>query len=382
MTSSAATETRSPLGRGHLQALLRASVAVIQENQAASGAYVASPSFPVYRYCWFRDGSFTADAMSRAGELASAEAFFAWGARVLCARAERIEGLIARRRAGERIHPDEFLHCRYTLDGDEARDSWWNFQLDGYGTWLWALEAHRARHGLSLAPYGDGAALVIRYLCEFWAEPSYDWWEENLGHRHTATLAAIYGGLRAASGWQELPSALRERAERTASEISARVSEQAVREGRLVKWLGGSALDASLLACATPFRLVQPGDARMRETVRALEATLAHGGVHRYAGDTYYGGGEWLLLAALLGWHYAELGRLDDAWAQLEWVARHAGSSGDLPEQVDDHLLAAEERGRWLARWGPVASPLLWSHAMFVTLALELGIDGVTEAER
>ena len=28
----------------------------------------------------------------------------------------------------------------------------------------------------------------------------------------------------------------------------------------------------------------------------------------------------------------------------------------------------------WTKRWGPVATPLLWSHAMYVTLATELGV--------
>jgi len=28
--------------------------------------------------------------------------------------------------------------------------------------------------------------------------------------------------------------------------------------------------------------------------------------MHRYADDTYYGGGEWVLLATWLGWYYVE----------------------------------------------------------------------------
>jgi GH15 family glucan-1,4-alpha-glucosidase len=95
--------------------------------------------------------------------------------------------------------------------------------------------------------------------------------------------------------------------------------------------------------------------------------------VHRYLEDTYYGGGEWLLLSALLGWHYASVGRLDAARAQLAWILEHATQDGDLPEQVADHLLAPGARQKWIDRWGPVATPLLWSHAMFLTLALELG---------
>jgi len=119
-------------------------------------------------------------------------------------------------------------------------------------------------------------------------------------------------------------------------------------------------------------------DSLVVATVEVIEERLVHaGGVHRYLGDTYYGGGEWLLLAALLGWHYAAVGRIEEAWTQLRWVAAHATPGGELPEQVDDHLLAPERQAGWLERWGPVATPLLWSHAMYLTLAVELGVvDG------
>jgi isomaltose glucohydrolase len=49
-------------------------------------------------------------------------------------------------------------------------------------------------------------------------------------------------------------------------------------------------------------------------------------------------------------------------------------TGGDLPEQVDHHLLHPDSRAEWIARWGSVASPLLWSHGMYLILADELGI--------
>lgn len=358
-----------------LRMLAHRSVAVIRAGQAASGAYVASPNFPVYHYSWLRDGAFIADAMSRTGEIASAEAFFGWCARILEARRDRIEALIERRRAGATIDTDEFLHARYTLDGQEADEEWTDFQLDGYGAWLWALDEHRRRHGRPIEPFASGAALSARYVAAFWDHPSYDWWEEHPDHRHTSTLAAIHAGLRAAESWPELPAALRSDAGHAASDLAELVRTDAARLGHLPKWLGGDSVDASLIAVATPFAMLAVDDPLMVATVDMIEAELVHaGGVHRYTLDTYYGGGEWLLLAALLGWHQARTGRRDEAIAQLEWVARHATPEGYLPEQVDDHLLAPERQAGWIARWGPVATPLLWSHAMYLTLALELGV--------
>jgi len=358
-----------------LRMLAHHSVAVIRAGQAASGAYVASPNFPVYRYSWLRDGAFIADAMSRAGEIASAEAFFGWCAGVLVERRERVERLLARRAAGESIQASDFLHTRYTLDGRESDAEWENFQLDGYGAWLWALDEHRRRHGRPIEPFVAGAALSAAYVAAFWTHPSYDWWEEHAVERHTSTLAAIHAGLRAALRWPELPAALRSSVGQAASELAELVHADAARLGHLPKWLGGDTVDASLIAVATPFAMLAVDNPLMVATVDAIEVELVHaGGVHRYALDTYYGGGEWLLLAALLGWHYVEAGRSHDAWAELTWIARHATPEGDLPEQVPDHLLAPAQFAPWTQRWGPIATPLLWSHAMYLTLALKLGV--------
>jgi isomaltose glucohydrolase len=346
---------------------------VIHEHQAPTGAYIASPSVPSYRYSWFRDGAFVADAMSRSGETESAEAFFGWCSDVILARSSRVEDLIRRHRAGEAIDPAAHLHCRYTVDGREYEGKWSSFQLDGYGLWLWALGEHAERHGRAIAPYADAAALSARYVSEFWHEPCFDWWEERWGV-HTATLASIVGGLIAASGWDELTGGVRELARDTAALARDAVRDEAVVDGRLGAALGDSRLDASLLACATPLRLLAPDDPVMEEIARALEEEIAHGGVHRYAGDTYYGGGEWLLLAAFLGWWYAEVGRADDARAQLEWIERRAEPNGDLPEQVDEHVLSRQGLREWTDRWGPSPSPLLWSHAMYLTLVGELGV--------
>lgn len=356
-------------------ALARHSVEVILANQGRSGAYVASPNFHVYRYSWFRDGAFIADAMSRTGQHASAEAFFAWCSRVLVARTAKIESLIDRHRRGQAIDANELLHARYTLDGDEALEDWWNFQLDGYGTWLWALGSHLSRWPrANVDSFREGAELSTRYLIEFWKEPSYDWWEEHAGHRHTSTLGAIFAGLHEASALELVTENLRRVAAEVAAEVRSTMSTEGRHDGRLAKWLGGDSIDASLVSCGVPFAVFTPQDPVMAGTVAQIEKTLAHGGVHRYPDDTYYGGGEWPLLSAMLGWHYAATGRRDQALDQLDWIVRHASGGGDIPEQVADHLLAPAARQAWVDRWGPVANPLLWSHAMYLTLASELDV--------
>jgi GH15 family glucan-1,4-alpha-glucosidase len=56
----------------------------------------------------------------------------------------------------------------------------------------------------------------------------------------------------------------------------------------------------------------------------------------------------------------------------LDWIAAHATPDGALPEQSQDHLLAPDMLAPWVEKWGPPPSPLLWAHAMFLTLAHEL----------
>ena len=73
--------------RQRLEEVADRAVALIAGFQVRSGAYPASPTFSAYQgYSWFRDGAFIADAMSAAGQNASAEAFHRWCARRPAAR--------------------------------------------------------------------------------------------------------------------------------------------------------------------------------------------------------------------------------------------------------------------------------------------------------
>ncbi|WP_026874371.1 glycoside hydrolase family 15 protein [Jiangella gansuensis] len=371
---------------GELVALAEASHRVIATHQAPSGAYPASPTFSAYRgYSWFRDGAFIAEGVSRYGDAAGAAAFHRWCARVLTARAGQVDTLVARAARGEHIPVADLLPTRYTVDGAVGNDPWWDFQLDGYGTWLWALAAHTDRHGaVDGDAVGPGVATAVRYLTTFWARPCYDWWEEHVDHRHVSTLGAIRAGLAAATTHPALAAALtpaeRETATEAVAAIDALVLAEGVAEaGHLSKWLGADDVDASLLACVVPFGLVD-GDSEIgRATVSAVADRLSvDGGVHRYAADTFYGGGQWPLLTAFLGWNHAAAGRTDEAWASLRWIAAQATPAGDLPEQVGHHLLAPQREQEWIERWGTVATPLLWSHGMYLILACELGVPGRT----
>jgi GH15 family glucan-1,4-alpha-glucosidase len=171
-----------------------------------------------------------------------------------------------------------------------------------------------------------------------------------------------------------LPDALAGQALAVAERCVSLIRTGGVRDGHLVKWLGGTDVDASLLAVAALYDVLALDDPLVTGTVAAIESDLVAGGVHRYAADTFYGGGQWPVLAALLAAHHARVGNPDRAKKLLDWVVSTADSDLLLPEQVSP-LLAPHVLDEWLERWGPPAHPLLWSHGMFLA-----GAHGVAGA--
>lgn len=355
--------------------LHQSSLNIIRAGQAPSGAYIASPTFSQYGYSWLRDGAWIAHAMALAGEHDSAEAFHRWAARTIERHTLKVDALLAKLACGETPTESDYLPTRFTLDSDFGKEEWPNFQLDGYGAWLWSLAQYcgKADHPLWRESRLAVVALA-RYLAALWRSPNYDCWEEHRQQIHTATLAAIYGGLNAARAVDPaLIGAIMP--PNTPEQIRSFVLNYAVApEGHFVKFLGHSAVDASLLWVALPYRLVELDDPRYIQTVRKIERDLhvPNGGVYRYLQDTYYGGGEWILLTAWLGWVMAEQGRMDEARNQLRWIEAQAAPSGELPEQVQDHLLDAAYYPHWVKKWGDPACPLLWSHAMYLILEARL----------
>ncbi len=348
------------------------SLEVLLDGQAPSGAFIAAPTFGQYRYAWLRDGAFIAEALDLVGRLDVSARFHEWVAGLVVAAADGIERSIAAVAAGGSPAPVDYLHCRYEADGSLGPDDWPTFQLDGPGIWLWSLAHHVRCGGTVGARHLEAVSLATRYLSALWDHPSYDAWEESPDHVHTSTVAAILAGLRASLSL--LPDAMGT----VAASEAAIVERLAGQEGAFPKWDGNDAVDASLLWIAVPYGLLAPDDPAFAATLARIEADLVSdaGGVHRYVADTYYGGGEWLLLTAGLGRVYLRRGAPGDrerAERQLRWIEAQAGPDGSLPEQVATRALQPDRIDEWRGLWGESASPLLWSHATYLALLTELG---------
>jgi GH15 family glucan-1,4-alpha-glucosidase len=345
------------------QRLIKASLAIIEAGQTSEGAYLAAPNFPTYRYSWFRDGSFIATAMDDWGRTDSAAAFHQWVVSTLDRALSELGTVVP----GPRLEAHQRLHTRYRPDGSAGDEDWPNFQLDGFGTWLWAYGRHRQGAARSLT---DVERSVVRrladYLCAVWSQPNFDCWEEHPELLHPSTLGALVAGIRAAA------SLLHDDAlNGVADTIRSFVLTHGVLDGSFVKDVGSTSVDANLLWLPLTYRVVPITDALARGTIRRVRSELQDpdGGVKRYREDTFYGGGSWVLLTAALAEAHLALGEQAEADRLLCWIEAQATPEGALPEQVAQHLLAPDRIQEWNVRWGKSACPLLWSHASYLSLS-------------
>lgn len=371
--------------------LVGRSLEVLVGNQHPGGAFPAAPEYDTYRYCWVRDGAFIANALDRFGFHHEADRFHRWTAETILRHRHKVEAM--EKAVGNGPPSDDaVLHTRFTLDGTESRRAWGNFQLDGYGFWLVGLVRHRKLSGAEMSSCHDAVELVARYLTMAWELPCYDCWEEYPHRRHPTTLAAVAAGLQAADRLLGGGSGAR-----TAERILAEIADRGTRNGALVKLLDepvspvsasrsmtegpaavagherigkslpADAVDAGALLVLGDFGPFKPDDGIVNATLGRIEADLVvDGGVHRYLDDEYYGGGLWVLLSGALAAVQARRGRLTRSAEIIRWIETQADSADHLPEQVGTVLRNPDHRRPWIDRWGPVGSPLLWSHAMYL----------------
>ena len=345
--------------------LYKRSIDIIINNQVPSGAYIASPTFPNYNYCWFRDSAYIAYAMDLAGEYDSSEKLHSWAVGNIIKREIQICHLMN----GNLDNYEEVLHTRYNLNGEAGSDYWENFQLDGFGVWLWSLYEHIQLSGRKLTKeMAKAVELVSGYLSRLWQKPCFDCWEENRNEKHIYTLSCIYKGLKSSDLLLSSNSF-----EVIAGNIKTWILNKGVINGSLCKYMGNDAVDSSLLGVHFPNKVLPSNDPIMRKTVKRIQLELYKAnGLHRYTADTYYGGGIWVLLTAWLGIWLVDDGKPEAAKKILDWILSKADTEGFLAEQYDDSLNDPLFLPVWTEKWGLSAKPLLWSHAMYIILYKKL----------
>jgi GH15 family glucan-1,4-alpha-glucosidase len=367
------------LKHGREDSAIQRSIESILRNQKANGAIIASPDFDQYHYCWLRDGSFCAYALDWAGENEASAQYHSWANNVIHGIGGLIDSVIDKFERGVALDPTHMPPARFSLGGTSVGDDWPNFQVDGYGTWLWSLGEHLRATGQSELPeqYRESVVRVGSYLATFGLRPCYDVWEESGNAVHTSTLACVYGGLAAAARLLDDDRLLT-----AARKIQTRLLEGAAQAGYFVKSNQNADVDASALWLSSPFHVVSPSDPTFIKTVDLITGRLTlEGGLRRYSTDTYFGSGAWPVLTASLGWHYVVLGDLEKAHQCKDWISARIDKLGRLGEQFGGEVRDPKFYHEWVERWGPPAQDLNWSHAMYVVLSIALANAEETSEE-
>ncbi len=353
---------------------------------AANDTDISSIVRDTYSYMWPRDGALVANALIRAGYLDLSRAFFQF-----CADSLTREGYLL-----HKYNPDGTLASSWhpwTRDGKKSLP----IQEDETALVLWALWEHFDR-------FGDVEFIkplykkLIKPIADFLSDyrdhatglplPSYDLWEERYGIL-SWTVSATYGGLIAGAKFAKSFGEDRkaEHYEQAAEQIKRGADAHLWREdlNRFLRHIsnedaGGWEIDETIdasLAGLWMFGMYAPDDKKIVATMQAISDHLwvktQVGGVARYEGDQYHRvsddidevpGNPWFIstlwLAEWLAITAKSQADLERSVELVMWASSRALQSGVLAEQV--HPYTNEPLS---------VSPLTWSHATFVSTALQ-----------
>ncbi|MBI4410681.1 MAG: glycoside hydrolase family 15 protein [Gemmatimonadetes bacterium] len=377
--------------------LYKTSLLVMRTHVDRGGAVIASADSEVaqiardhYGYMWPRDAALIVDAFDRAGYPSLAQRFFNFAGDLI-----KKEGYFL-----HKYQPDRSLGSSWHPWVDEKGQRVLPIQEDQTGLVVWALWRHfdRVRDVERVQPlYHRFLVRAADFLAEYRDPatglplPSWDLWEERRGVL-TFTCAAVWAGLDAATRFAHAfgDVGLALRYGRAADEVKQGILRHLWDEasGRFLRMLVPAEPDggAEPVRDATPdsslfglhfLGVLDENDPRLVGTldavIEALTVRTEVGGLARYRGDHYHAvtqdwervpGNPWFIAQC---WHARwriaraqDHAALEAALEPLEWAARRATSAGLFPEQL--HPFTGEPLS---------VTPLIWSHAEFVTAVRE-----------
>lgn len=342
-----------------------------------------------YAYMWPRDAAFIVSTLDKAGFSEVTKSFFQFCQRVL--------------------HPDGYLHHRYR--SDESLGSTWHsatfqkewlkdkilqlpIQEDETAAVIFALWKHyEMTKDIEFIEelYKPFIEKAGQFLTNFVDEqtglplPSYDLWEEKIGIS-TYTCSAVYGGLMAAAKFSEVLG--KRNHMRDYKHAAKKIKQAAIdylydkelqsfiriaykKEGEIVQ---EKVIDSSSLFGLWYFGMLDQADPLFESTLKMTNERLTNkspaGGVIRYENDNYFRDKDksnpWIITTLWEAQRRLKQNEVKDediefAKNTLNWVVEKMTPSEILPEQIDPYTSRACS-----------ATPLVWSHAVYVETVLTL----------
>ena len=336
--------------------VLRSAMALRLLTCSQSGAVIAAPTCSLpeaiggtrnwdYRYCWPRDAAYILGSFSGLGEIAEADAFFAWllhATRLTRPRIAAVYDIYGGTSIGEH-HLRQFEGYRGSGPVRRGNAASSQLQLDVYGSVVEAVWQH-AEEGGDIDPH---EAVILRDIgrtvCRLWRRPDDGIWEFRGPRKHTT-----YGK---AMCWCALDRLIRmaergdidvdiERFRAEADELRATILREGWSERRnsFTGAFGHDFLDAALLTLPR-MGLVEANDPRMRATFDRIEEELGHGPlIRRYPhGIDGFDSREGAFgICCFWAVEYLALrGDLAEARRRFEALLRYGGDLGLYPEEID-----------------------------------------------
>lgn len=384
-------------------------VSIILQHQDPDGPFppTGQDEYSYFPYRWPRDSSYTVLGPIYKLQTASKKDYeiltdaieknFEWWFNRINDEKEGLEDLILADSISVAEFHEKALPARFTKEGLReqksglADENWPNVQLDGYGTLLAVFGQYvKQTNKTSLAwGYKDEISLLASYLSKFATFPNYDMWEDKRffgknGCLHLSTLACVYAGLSAVDEMNidGIPSQ-----KTNLSNIKSFVETNFINNrGELVKYVQKNIgetyfipedsinhVDSSMILLSFPFEyaMYSSDNPLMINVSERVERDLnKDGGVKRYPGDEFYGGGRWPMLSALQGIHLLYKGDINGALRNCEWILQMQDAGFNLIEQVPN--LNSEKYSAWCKMWGEPTSPLLMGHGFTIVFFEEL----------
>lgn len=371
--------------------LFNRSLITVHAHVDREGSIIASADSDIlnqgrdtYAFSWPRDASYAIRALILAGDTNAARQFLTFCAKTITPEGYFMQKYLADGSVGSSWHP-WVRNGKPELPIQEDETAIVLIALRDYYTVSRDIEFVETHFNDLIRKPAD-FMVWYRDLATGLPTPSYELWESQRGVS-TYTCATVYAALQSARFFARLLGKvdLADKYQKAADEVRTAILAHLydAERGAFYKLIAYDAdgashpdrtVDASSAYGIFAFGVLPVDDPRVASAMKLTEDTLllqhGVGGMTRFEHDAYYRiaphvpSNPWFVTTLWRAQYYLKKSTSVDDLAIvreiLEWCTAHAASSGVLAEQIDPYT------------GSPIgATPLVWSHAEFITTTIE-----------